>query len=416
MFHSTSTLAFDITAASPVKAPSVDIDIASSAAPAVELELISDRAAFDALEEDWNALFKRAGKPTNIFQTFSWNWHWANSYLASSPGGIEGLELSIVTGRRNGKLIMVFPLVKERVRGISQIFWMGHPVSQYGDVLIDTVADARDVLRQGWRFLVARSRGDMVRLRRVRADAAIAPLLQEMGATVTDRLIAPYLDLSSAASFEDYEKRYSGGTRRNRKRLRRRLEERGEMKFERHYGGAEAAKLALEALELKAAWLKERGLVSNAIADERMARLFADAAEGKGRSTGCVVSALKSGDETAALEVAFGCNGRHAIHVIVYNLKFEKAGAGVVLMEQSLRDCFNEGVAAYDLLAPGDSYKLDWADSSVEVLDWVKPLSLAGHVYTRLYLGSLRGKAKAVLKALPQPLRRAVSRGVSKAA
>lgn len=414
MFLSTSTFAFDVTAASPVEAPPKDI--ASSASQAVELALISDRAAFDALEDDWNALFERAGKPTNVFQTFNWNWHWANAYLGSSPGGIAGLELAIVTGRRNGKLIMVFPLVKERVRGITQIFWMGHPVSQYGDVLVDNLADTQDVLRQGWTFLVARAKGDMVRLRRVRADAAIAPLLQEMGATVTDRLIAPYLDLASAPSFDDYEKRYSGGTRRNRKRLRRRLEERGAMTFERHHGGAEAAKLAVEALDLKAAWLKERGLVSNAIADARMARLFADAADGKGRSTGCCVSALKSEGETAALEVSFDCKGRHAIHVIVYNLKFEKAGAGVVLMEQSLRDCFAEGAGAYDLLAPGDSYKLDWADNSVEVLDWVQPLSLAGHVYTQLYLGSLRGKAKAALKALPQPLRRAVSRGVSKAA
>ena len=30
----------------------------------------------------------------------------------------------------------------ERVRGIRQIFWMGEPVSQYGDVVIDDIPRA----------------------------------------------------------------------------------------------------------------------------------------------------------------------------------------------------------------------------------------------------------------------------------
>ena len=32
-----------------------------------------------------------------------------------------------------------------------------------------------------------------------------------------------------------------------------------------------------------------------------------------------------------------------------------------------------------------------------DVYDWVKPLSLAGFTYARLYLGLLRGHAKAAL-------------------
>jgi CelD/BcsL family acetyltransferase involved in cellulose biosynthesis len=381
------------------------------AAEAVDFAIVTERAAFDALEGEWNELFDRAGRPAQVFQTFNWNWHWANHYLGSSPGGIDGLKLSIVTGRRDGKLIMIWPLVSERVRGITQIFWMGEPVSQYGDVIIDDVTDAREVMRAGWTFLAAQAKGDVVRLRRVRSDAAVAPLMEEIGARITDRQKAPYLDLASAPSYAKYEERFAGHTRRNRRRLARRLEERGPIQFERHKGGAEARALAVKALELKSEWLQYRGLVSHAISDARMARFFADAAAGDTKTTNCIVSVLKSNGEAAALEVSFTCKGRLAMHVIVYSLKFEKSGAGVLLMEKSLRDGYPDGVGVYDMLAPGDPYKLDWADGTSDVFDWVKPLSLAGFTYSRVYLGLLRSRAKHMIGAMPQSLRRILTKG-----
>ncbi len=381
----------------------------AKAASVAEFALITDRAAFDALESEWNALFDRAGRPAQVFQTFSWNWHWANHYLSGAPGGIDGLHLSIVTARRDGLLIMIWPLVAEKVRGITQIFWMGEPVSQYGDVIIDDVPDALDVMRAGWAFLTKHTKGDVVRLRRVRSDAAVAPLMDEIGARIADKQKAPYLDLSSAPDFAKYEERYSSHNRRNRRRLARRFAEQGQVTFERHYGGPQARALAVKALELKAEWLRHRGLVSHAISDARMARFFADAAEGSEKSTNCIVSVLKLDGAPGALEVSFTCKGRLALHVIVYSLHLEKSGAGVLLMERSLRDGYADSIGVFDMLAPGDNYKLDWADGSADVYDWVKPLSVAGYTYARLYLGLLRGRAKAVVAAMPQSARRVLS-------
>ena len=386
---------------------------ASAPGPGLDLELITDRAAFDALEADWNELFARAGRPTQVFQTFNWNWHWSRHYLGCAEGGVPGLQLSIITGRRNGRLIMVWPMAKGRIRGITQIFWMGDPVSQYGDVLIDSLPDGNDVIRAGWSFLAARAKGDIVRLRRVRSDAAVAALMTDIGATISDRQTAPYLDLTSAKSFADYEPRYSAHARRNRRRLGRRLDEQGKVTFERLKGGARARDLAVKALELKAEWLASRGLVSHAIADARMARFFADAAEGATHPTGCIVSALNVDGEAAALEVSFTCKGRLAMHVIVFNLKYEKSGAGVLRLEQSIRDGYTDGLEVYDMLAPGDNYKLDWSDAAAEVIDYVQPLSLAGHAYGRIYLGLVRTRMKSAVSALPQSVRRVITAGYS---
>ena len=101
------------------------------------------------------------------------------------------------------------------------------------------------------------------------------------------------------------------------------------------------------------------------------------------------------------------------MHVIVYQLKFEKSGAGVILMENSLREGYTENIAVYDMLAPGDSYKLDWADATTDVCDWVKPLSLAGYAYARLYLGFVRPKIKAGLAAMPQSWRKVITRAAA---
>jgi CelD/BcsL family acetyltransferase involved in cellulose biosynthesis len=110
---------------------SVDAGANSSPAVAVDLQLIAERADFDALENEWNDLFARAGKPPHVFQSFNFCWHWANHYLTPSPDDATEIKLSIVTGRRNGRLIMLWPLVSQRMRGVRQTFWMGEPVSHY---------------------------------------------------------------------------------------------------------------------------------------------------------------------------------------------------------------------------------------------------------------------------------------------
>jgi CelD/BcsL family acetyltransferase involved in cellulose biosynthesis len=99
-------------------------------------DVVRTRAGFDALEADWNDLFARTGRGEQMFQGFNWLWHWANHYLRSSD------ELAIVTGRQDGRLMLVLPLTVERVAGLRQLSFMGAPVSQYGDVLTALAGDA----------------------------------------------------------------------------------------------------------------------------------------------------------------------------------------------------------------------------------------------------------------------------------
>ena len=371
---------------------------------------VRDRAGFDALEADWNTLFERAAPSHQLFQAFNWLWHWCNHYLDDET------ELAILTGRIDGKLVMAWPMVKVKAAGITELTWMGDPMSQYGDALIDRIPGAEDILRRAWGEIAGTSGADIVKLRKVRKDARINFLLEELNGDITERLVAPYLDLGSAPDFAEYEKRYSSGSRRNRKRLFRRLDEQGKIKLEEFEGGSRARDLVSTAIALKRRWLQSRGLFSKAYGDDRITRFFSDAAEGSVKPCGCRLAVLSSAGQPVAIEIAVRCKERTALHIIVYDLDFEKSGAGILLLEQSLRNAADSGVACYDLLAPGDGYKLDWADGSVEVLDWAMPLSLKGKIYSKVYLGFVRERLKACHAALPAGLRRRLASSLARTA
>ena len=373
-------------------------------APVLTFEIIRDRAGFDALEGEWNALFERAARDIHVFQSFNWLWHWTRNFLDASPAARDAL--AILVAREAGRPVLIWPLLLERHRFVRRLSFMGEPASQYGDVLIEPREDAVAILAAALAHLKATLKPDVLRLRKVRFDAAVRPILDARRAIVTDRLEAPFLDLASAASFTDYEQRYSAKARKNRRRLLRRLGERAPVAIASPVTGEAAREAAFVAVSLKRAWLKERGLLSPAIADRRLATFLADAVSCERHPTGARVSILKSGGETASIEIGFAAKGRLALHLIVYSLKFEKSGAGVLHLEDTVRRAKEAGVAALDLLAPKADYKMEWADGTVPVADYTLPLTWAGRIYGSIYLGFLRERSKSALEHLPLSVRK----------
>jgi CelD/BcsL family acetyltransferase involved in cellulose biosynthesis len=310
----------------------------------------------------------------------------------------------VVTVRRAGRLVMLWPLVVERVAGLRVLHWMGEPVSQYGDVLAEAMPDLPELLERAWDFITAQGTADAMHLRKVRADAVVADLLRRRGLLKTAHAEAPYLDLASASSFADYEQRYSGKARKNRRRLMRRLQERGEVAIERHVAGKPARAAALEAIARKREWLGETGRLGPAVADERFAAFFADAAEGATHPAGCGVTVLKCAGEPAGLAIDVTLHGRRAAHVIVHDVRLEGLSPGTLLLQEWIRGASDEGIATFDLLAPAFAYKLDWADGAVAVEDFAAGITLRGRAYVAVYLGLVRERLKVAAEAASRGL------------
>ncbi len=373
-------------------------------------EVVTRRADFNKLEHEWTELFDRTGQGRQVFQSFHWLWHWCNHFMAADD---RGQDLAIVTGRRGGKLVLVWPLVVQRAKGLKYLRWMGMPVSQYGDILFDP--DGGDVgdLQASWDFITQTIAVDLVHLRKVRGDAIVSAFLRNKCGVPIARQQAPFLDLSQASSFDDYQKKYAAKARKNRRRLRRRVEERAPLSVTTHTVGAARGDLAGRAVELKRLWLKSRGLISTVIQDDRTRLFFRDAAASTSHPTGCRTTDLKIGSETAAIEVSFVSKGHCAVHVIVYHMDHEKAGAGVLLLEDSIRSAIDDGIKTFDLMAPGDGYKLDWADGSVAVEDWATALSPLGRTVQSLQVERIRCALKTAVEALPLSMRRLVHQSVA---
>lgn len=382
-----------------------------SALPAtVSFALIDCRDGLNALGADWNALFATAGRPEQVFQTFAWNWHWSRHYVSERRLS-RGPRLAVVTGRRNGRLVLVMPLVTERVAGLKQLAWIGAPVSQYGDVLAAPEASGVATLAAAWSYAVAETGADLAKLNKVRADAVVAPLLAHLGAAITATEEAPYLDFTRAPDHATFEAGLSAKGRKNRRRHMRRLAERGSVTFEQHASNDEASRLAGYAILLKRAWLKSRDRISLAMADDRFLAFFADVAAGGPNPVACKVLGLRTANELGALQVVFDCKGQRFLHVAVYVAKHEKCGVGGLLLEHTIVDCFEDNLQRLDLLAPKHEYKMEFADGSVAVNDHAVALSLGGRLYAQSYLG-IRRRLKALAETMPAPARRALAAAI----
>lgn len=389
-----------------VKARTRPAEPAAADTHGLAFSLVQDRAGFDSLEAEWRDLFARAGQSHQMFQCYNWLWHWCGAYL-DADAGANGPRLSILVARHQGRAVVIWPLVRNRHMGAVQLTWMGAPVSQYGDVLLDDGPQAQEWLRASWDFLNANLGADLLYLPRVRADAAVAPLLEALGHAPLAEMDAPYVELSQFTDYKAYQAHFSAHMRRNRRRQARRLAEQGPISVEILNDGKAARKVAKQAFAFKREWLKSRALVSSAFADERFDAFFLSALSAPDRPAGCVTFVLRVADVPAAIEICVACKGRYVTHVRSFNPTPEIAAQapGALLMGEIVANCFMRDVETFDLMAPGDAYKYEWADRAMKVRSYAIPRSTRGKLALVLGHGT-RKRIKRAYGALPYGLRK----------
>ena len=379
----------------PVPCAVIDGATEERAAPArctagIGFETLTDAAAIDALGAEWSALSRACGRSQQVFQSFEWLALWRSLYLGN------GTRAAVITGRAQGRLVYLWPLVIERRFGLRILSGMGEPLSQYCDAIIDDAVDEAE--QDAALDYVVNLEVDLVALRRVRDDAAIAASLQRRFGPGMARQTAPMVDLTGTEDAAAFGRRFSGKLRASRRRRRRRLEEHGALTFD-HFGPSpEAAALVRTALRFKRDWAGRRGILAPVLCDPRFERFFVEAAEAKGGVPGLRVSTMRRGPATLGIEISVLCEGKLFGHVLAPNPDSSSHGVGGVLAEMTILNALERGYAGIDLLAPADPYKLEWATGSAGVSDYVVPLSAAGGVYARLWIRLGREVLKGIAR------------------
>lgn len=355
--------------------------------------------AFLALREEWDDLFERAALPHQVFQSHVVLRHWVAHYLDSQT------RLSIVTLRRENRLVMVWPLVRQRRLGVDTLRFMGIPIAQFGDVLVERTGDEAMLLREGWRAVRA-LRADIFEARKLRADSALAGSALLDDSACSERIEAPFTDLALRVGGDGPSQAYPARDRSNHRRRLRRLAERGPLGFETVSPGPEAVALVGQAVAMKQASLRRHGIIAPAVSDPRFERFFRDLAGDAAGGSPLRIAVIRCADQPIGIDLSLDCKGTSFGHVIATHPDHERGGVGSILIQHSFAAAKSRGSAIFDLLGPADPYKLEHADGMTSVTDLALPLSLTGRVVCGLGLQRLRPALKTAVKRLPPPLTR----------
>ena len=308
-------------------------------------------AGDDAVERArgaWRAL-EFSGARTSAFQSLAMAEATSESHRRKGE-----MPLIVVVWRRDRPMVL-FPAVVGRARGLRGERFLGDPLIQYGDALAAPDALPED-FAAAWREITDPRHGHYVHLRKVRADAALAPFLDGAAQTVATHR-APYRCLDGVA--EPCSRKS-----KDMRRRRRKLAEHGEVGF-RILHGHHAADALHAALVRKREWLARRGLSSAVVGDADWEHsLYRLAAAPRG-TIRLAAAQLEVAGRVAATEIAIEDGRRWCAFLGTIAPDFARAGPGHVQMDETIAWCAAQGYAEYDLLAPADDYKRSIAGDGV---------------------------------------------------
>jgi CelD/BcsL family acetyltransferase involved in cellulose biosynthesis len=352
------------------------------------VEVVTGADAVASATSAWRCI-EQAGGTATPFQCHDF------ASIVAEAHHRNGETPRIVIVRDARRPMVVFPTVTRVWRGVRTIQFLGDPLTQYGDIAAAPDATPSHILA-AWKAATDPAAGQFVYLRKVRADARIAPLLAAEASTVASHE-APFVDVQAPAALNARDAR-------ELRRLRRRLAEHGDVNFA-VLRGAAARMAAAEALAFKREWLASRGLSSSVIGDP----VWEGALMALIGGPNARVARLSAGGRTAAIEIGLVHADQWHCYLGALAPEFAKAGPGQIQMDETIAYCRENGIAAYDLLAPADEYKRRITRDTIAVNDHAVSLGAGGRF--GLLLARLVPLAKQLAAKLPARLRRSMRVG-----
>jgi CelD/BcsL family acetyltransferase involved in cellulose biosynthesis len=344
-----------------------------------------------ALREEWMDLAARCG--AGAFQSYDFVQAMAQVQSAAHR------RLSVVTIRREGRLIGVLPLAVGLQAGIRVASFIGAPYSQYDDALVDPAEPfaARELLYAA----AEQCRADVLMLRRVRADGALAPALG--ACDVLEKDASSIVSLKGKSDIEAVIAGLSGKKRQALRRGQRELAALGTLTSTICRGKA-ALPHALAAIAAKRRWISASGRVAPALSSPRIVALLESLAEGDCQDL--ITTTLKLGDVPIAWEIGFVADRAYVAFLGAFDPRHARAGPGNIQMLHTMRWCIEQGMESYDLLAPMDEYKKRWASHLVTVNDVCVVMTMRGLAWSAIWRKRLRPLLRAAVNTAGTTLRR----------
>ena len=188
----------------------------------------------------------------------------------------------------------------------------------------------------------------------------------------------------------------------------------GAIAFERDIDAARADALIDVAMRFKRQWARNEARYAPTVFDPRFAACFRDLRRSRDPDASLRVFAILRDGSPIGVEISYGYRDRLFAHVLAPDPALARYGVGAMLADAAIRDAFERGYRIYDLLAPADPFKSNWATGAVEVLDFTLTASGRGALFDRLIASGARPLARAVLKLAPRGLRTVLLSGAGR--
>ncbi|MGF6870824.1 GNAT family N-acetyltransferase [Paraburkholderia sp. MM5477-R1] len=325
--------------------------------PTSQIEVITDPETFLSLGQDWEVLW-HAAKGTPFLQ-FRYCLHALREVAIPT-----GATLHCIIGRKEGRLIFAWPLIRYRERLWTTVLPLAPDISEPSDLLIANGEDPESMVSAAWRLLRASCASDVINLPMVRTDSVLYRLVSRekrllRGEPHVTR-VAPLLRYKSWA---EYRSGLPVAFRKEQDYLQRRLLKAGKTAFAiSHLADPISAGYVRTMLEWKGQWAARVGAEGNFFREpyqnflrsistdpsfDEVLRLFVLSLDGKAIAVNLVAIS-----ECAVI-------GMQA----AFDPAYAKLSPGSLLLEDVMKWAFENG-RDFDL-GPGDSkYKLNWSGES----------------------------------------------------
>jgi CelD/BcsL family acetyltransferase involved in cellulose biosynthesis len=231
---------------------------------------------------------------------------------------------------------------------------------------------------------------DILRLRHVRADSHLISHCANLFKDAKAHDKAPFLDLQQFATDADYDARYTSVQRKRRKKIRKAIEEIGEVKFARLPVGSLADVAIQSAISEKNAWLSERGRMNRVLNCPLHPTFLKSLSRRLGGTVEVVVTELTAGGKPVSWEVGFRHRNKHYGYITSHVNALTDLSPGRLHMDLSQRACLADGMTQFDLMVPNDVHKESWSSATVDTNDYYLPLSIKGAAFGHVYIRTLR--------------------------
>ena len=368
------------------------------------LEIVSDEQGFRSLESEWCDLLGRVRR-RGYFQTFEWVWRsWQHT------GRVRGHTLFIVVGRRAGRVVLIWPLVRFRKLLLQTAEWIGSEHACRRDVFVEDAPEAGEWVEAAWSHVTKTV--DFMWLNRMSDDAVLVPLIHRVKSIGTHVEEAPYVDWADWPDWEAYWRKRTKNVRKSLARRRRRFGEQGKVEF----GFLTSLEEIRETLEWmrahKAAWMKSKGLRMQDLGGDTAVtvREFYQSfvADTASASKHLRLATLTLDGNVVAAQLGFLFEGTFAAAMSAYDPAWENYSPSTLLLADLLRWSLENNCAIFDLMPYGESYKYDWAPKEAKLTTYLIPCSRRGRVLVAWRCSRLGATARRVVHLRPADIPRVI--------